>query len=72
MSRQINLFGEEYRETAITNVASIPQRSPFRYPGGENVVSSHCQAMAQASRPAGYGTDRTICRWRHYKPYRSI
>jgi DNA adenine methylase len=35
MNYQTNLFGEEYTATAITNVASVPQRSPFRYPGGK-------------------------------------
>jgi DNA adenine methylase len=35
MNRQLNLFGEEYTTNAITNVASVPQRSPFRYPGGK-------------------------------------
>ena len=34
----MNLFanaGNEYRDDKIVNVASIPQRSPFRYPGGK-------------------------------------
>jgi DNA adenine methylase len=31
----MNLFGEECIESTITNVASVPQRSPFRYPGGK-------------------------------------
>jgi DNA adenine methylase len=35
MNPQMNLFGEQCIESAITNVASIPQRSPFRYPGGK-------------------------------------
>jgi DNA adenine methylase len=35
MNSQMNLFGEEHAVTAITNVASVPQRSPFRYPGGK-------------------------------------
>jgi DNA adenine methylase len=35
MNYQTNLFGEEYAATTITNVATVPQRSPFRYPGGK-------------------------------------
>ncbi|MDR2131583.1 MAG: DNA adenine methylase [Odoribacteraceae bacterium] len=35
MNRQLNLFGEESTTTVLTNVASVPQRSPFRYPGGK-------------------------------------
>ncbi|MDR2692345.1 MAG: DNA adenine methylase [Dysgonamonadaceae bacterium] len=31
----MNLFGEECMESAVVNVASVPQRSPFRYPGGK-------------------------------------
>lgn len=31
---QINLFGETIEERPV-NVASVPQRSPFRYPGGK-------------------------------------
>lgn len=31
---QYELFGETKRE-AVVNVASVPQRSPFRYPGGK-------------------------------------
>ncbi|NJM85044.1 MAG: hypothetical protein HC839_01970 [Leptolyngbyaceae cyanobacterium RM2_2_21] len=34
---QINLFDTEYLKSSskIINVASIPQRSPFRYAGGK-------------------------------------
>ncbi|GHT30919.1 DNA methyltransferase [Bacteroidia bacterium] len=35
MSYQLELFGEECIEKPIINVSSIPQRSPFRYPGGK-------------------------------------
>jgi DNA adenine methylase len=35
MNSQLTIFGEEYATTAITNIASVPQRSPFRYPGGK-------------------------------------
>jgi DNA adenine methylase len=38
MKQQLNIF-EELRynklEKSVTNVASVPQRSPFRYPGGK-------------------------------------
>jgi len=35
MNNQMTLFdfGEELSEKAVVNVASVPQRSPFRYPG---------------------------------------
>jgi DNA adenine methylase len=37
MKNQMTLFdfGEELNEKAVINVASVPQRSPFRYPGGK-------------------------------------
>jgi len=37
MNVQLNMFDIEERvaETPVINVASIPQRSPFRYPGGK-------------------------------------
>lgn len=37
MKNQMTLFdfGEEPSEKAVINVASVPQRSPFRYPGGK-------------------------------------
>ena len=37
MSTQLNLFGFDGQTvgTSIINVASVPQRSPFRYPGGK-------------------------------------
>jgi DNA adenine methylase len=35
MNVLLNLFGETAAEIAVTNVASVPQRSPFRYPGGK-------------------------------------
>jgi len=37
MSMQLNLFGisEQTVGTPVINVASVPQRSPFRYPGGK-------------------------------------
>lgn len=37
MSIQLNIFGidEQNVGTSVINVASVPQRSPFRYPGGK-------------------------------------
>jgi DNA adenine methylase len=37
MNNQLTMFDicETTNRTAITNVASVPQRSPFRYPGGK-------------------------------------
>jgi DNA adenine methylase len=37
MKNQISLFNhpDNINETILTNVASVPQRSPFRYPGGK-------------------------------------
>lgn len=35
ISRQISLFGDVISGTSVVNIASIPQRSPFRYPGGK-------------------------------------
>jgi DNA adenine methylase len=32
---QLNLFGDDENHNRVTNVASVPQRSPFRYPGGK-------------------------------------
>ena len=35
MSEQLSLFGKKCDLDRIINVASVPQRSPFRYPGGK-------------------------------------
>lgn len=37
MKSQISMFeiGEEIAESSVINIASVPQRSPFRYPGGK-------------------------------------
>lgn len=37
MSSQLSLFEMEFKapEQSVVNVASVPQRSPFRYPGGK-------------------------------------
>ena len=34
-SSQLTLFAGETEKSQIVNVASVPQRSPFRYPGGK-------------------------------------
>jgi DNA adenine methylase len=52
MNRQMNLFGEERMETAVTNVASVPQRSPFRYPGGKTwLIPTVRQWLKQGKTP---------------------
>ncbi|MDR3219414.1 MAG: DNA adenine methylase [Dysgonamonadaceae bacterium] len=52
MNAQMNLFGEEYAETTITNVASVPQRSPFRYPGGKTwLIPTVRQWLRQNNKP---------------------
>ncbi|MDR2085616.1 MAG: DNA adenine methylase [Dysgonamonadaceae bacterium] len=52
MSHQKNLFGEEYIDNAIINVASVPQRSPFRYPGGKTwLVPTVRQWLRQTGKP---------------------
>jgi len=35
MNRQLSLFSDEAEPSKVVNVASVPQRSPFRYPGGK-------------------------------------
>ncbi|MDR0414001.1 MAG: DNA adenine methylase [Prevotellaceae bacterium] len=54
MSRQVNLFGEAcHTAAAITNVASVPQRSPFRYPGGKTwLIPTVRQWLRQDGRAA--------------------
>ncbi|MDR2056712.1 MAG: DNA adenine methylase, partial [Dysgonamonadaceae bacterium] len=52
MTPQKNLFGEECTESTITNVASVPQRSPFRYPGGKTwLVPTVRQWLRQTGKP---------------------
>jgi DNA adenine methylase len=52
MNYQMNIFGESYPETTITNVASVPQRSPFRYPGGKTwLVPTVRQWLRQENNP---------------------
>lgn len=35
MVKQLDFLSEDVEASAIVNVASVPQRSPFRYPGGK-------------------------------------
>jgi DNA adenine methylase len=52
MSYQVNLFGEDRLASAVTNVSSVPQRSPFRYPGGKTwLVPTVRQWLRQAGKP---------------------
>jgi DNA adenine methylase len=52
MNNRLNLFGEEYTTATITNVASVPQRSPFRYPGGKTwLVPVVRQWLRQENKP---------------------
>lgn len=55
MKHQLTLFGidENSTETAITNVASVPQRSPFRYPGGKTwLIPTVRKWLKQERKPA--------------------
>ena len=48
----MNLFGEQCVENIITNVASVPQRSPFRYPGGKTwLIPTVRQWLKQNNQP---------------------
>ncbi|MDR1343350.1 MAG: DNA adenine methylase [Prevotellaceae bacterium] len=49
---QLNIFGEECATAAITNVASVPQRSLFRYPGGKTwLIPVVRRWLKQESKP---------------------
>jgi DNA adenine methylase len=50
--RQLSLFNEAAKEH-IVNVASVPQRSPFRYPGGKTWLVPHIRRWiaSQPTRP---------------------
>src|SRR5947209_7598055 len=52
--RQLTLFGEQEHEHVV-NVASVPQRSPFRYPGGKTwlVPSLRCWLSPQRRQRLG-------------------
>jgi len=54
MKNQMTLFdfGEELSEKAVINVASVPQRSPFRYPGGKTwLIPVVRQWLKQEQKP---------------------
>jgi DNA adenine methylase len=52
MNRQLNIFDEEYATVTVTNVASVPQRSPFRYPGGKTwLIPVVRQWLRQENKP---------------------
>ncbi len=51
---QMPLWGEiEERTSGVVNVAQIPQRSPFRYPGGKTWLVPHIRAWLRSSRRPG-------------------
>ncbi len=55
MNNQLTLFDQDYRkvENSVVNVSSIPQRSPFRYPGGKTwLVPTVRQWIKQDKRKA--------------------
>ncbi|MDR1226275.1 MAG: DNA adenine methylase [Prevotellaceae bacterium] len=53
MNCQLNIFGEECATAAIPNVASVPQRSLFRYPGGKTwLIPVVRRWLKQESKPA--------------------
>jgi len=54
MNQQMTIFATPDcpRKKAVVNVASIPQRSPFRYPGGKTwLIPSVRQWLRQSTRP---------------------
>ena len=51
---QTSLFdGEETGQQHIVNVASVPQRSPFRYPGGKTWLVPHVRRWLKSRAPVG-------------------
>jgi DNA adenine methylase len=55
MNRQMTLFDFDVESTGnnIVNVASVPQRSPFRYPGGKTwIIPVVRQWISQEHKPA--------------------
>lgn len=55
MKNQLTMFGtgEQNNSQSIINVASVPQRSPFRYPGGKTwLIPTVRQWLRQESKPA--------------------
>ena len=54
MKNQINMFEEVENniDQSVVNVASVPQRSPFRYPGGKTwLIPTVRQWLKQESKP---------------------
>ena len=54
MEKQQSLFGDitvQNRESKIVNVSSIPQRSPFRYPGGKTWLIPTVRRWLKQSKP---------------------
>ena len=57
MNKQLNLFGEvfdvaELNKPQVVNVATVPQRSPFRYPGGKTwLIPTVRQWLRQDVKP---------------------
>jgi DNA adenine methylase len=53
---QIQLFDDErIEQSQIVNVASVPQRSPFRYPGGKTWLIPHIlRWLAHRNTPPHY------------------
>ena len=46
-------MGEKSNEPAVINVASVPQRSPFRYPGGKTwLIPTVRRWLKQETKPA--------------------
>ncbi len=55
MKNQMAMFelGEQYNRQSIINVASVPQRSPFRYPGGKTwLIPTVRQWLKQENKTA--------------------
>jgi len=53
-----------YTEKPV-NVASVSQRSPFRYPGGKTRLVSYCSRMATGASSKTNPVFRAFCGWRH-------
>lgn len=57
MNRQLNLFGvgaelDEPKKSQVVNVSTVPQRSPFRYPGGKTwLIPTVRQWLQQDKKP---------------------
>jgi len=49
--KQLPLLPDSETRTTIVNVASVPQRSPFRYPGGKTWLVPHIRRWLRAMTP---------------------